>query len=174
MAGVAAPATLSLRPAVPALQSGALPAEDQDVAQDLVARACPRCAASARADAPWCTQCWLDLRPAAPVAVAAPAPVPAPAPAETPATADTAAGPYAPPAGWPCATCGATNPLAAAACTACGADFLAQLRADEPPLLVLPGVGDLTRLGRGARTGGALALLVVVLALLVLLARATA
>lgn len=45
---------------------------------DLLAKslsACPRCGAGVRADAPWCTQCFLNLRTPSP---APPAPAPAP------------------------------------------------------------------------------------------------
>ena len=72
---------------------------------------------------------------------------------------------------WPCTTCGAANPLAASACTACGAGFLAGLRATEP-LLELPGVGDLTAMSRAQRLGiafGAVVAFIVLVTLLSLL-----
>jgi hypothetical protein len=59
-------------------------------------------------------------------------------------------------AGWPCSGCGTVNGVELDACAACGTGFLAGLKRDEPPLLVLPGVGDLTRLSRGQRLGLAL------------------
>lgn len=139
---------------------------------------CPHCRAGVRPGAPWCTLCHADLRPPPP------APEPEPPrvlaipptasygpPALDPLTA-SATGPAAPSAAdptWPCATCGAANPLTAAACTACGAGFLAGLREAEGPLLELPGVGDLTRLSRGQRMGLALAVVLVVVALTALL-----
>lgn len=115
---------------------------------------CPSCGALVRADAPWCTQCFFDLRPA-------PEPQPEPLPAArvpvVPSYPDPLSGPLAPDdtvaeaKGWPCTRCGTTNPFEAAACAACGSGFLAAVREDEAPLLVLPGVGDLTRMGRGQR-----------------------
>ena len=138
--------------------------------------ACPRCAASVRPGAPWCTQCYLELRtPPLPAAAPLPVPVPAVVPVTLPAPAPAPVPVVAPEGerGWPCGTCGHRNPLEAAACTACGAGFLAELRADEPPLLVLPGVGDLTRLGRSARTGGAFGVVLVLLLLVLLVAWST-
>jgi hypothetical protein len=127
---------------------------------------CPHCGGAVRADAPWCTQCWTDLRPA-PEPVAVPAPAPAP-PAATSGDAGAA------PArrglgGWPCSRCGATNAVELDACAACGTGFLAGLRRDEPPLLALPGVGDVTRLTRGQRLGlaGGVVLLMVLLTALI-------
>jgi hypothetical protein len=70
---------------------------------------------------------------------------------------------------WPCATCGAANPLTAGACAACGAGFLSGLREAEGPLLELPGVGDLTRLSRGQRMALAFGVVLVVIALTALL-----
>lgn len=122
---------------------------------------CPSCGALVRADAPWCTQCFFDLRPA-------PEPLPDPAPAVAarvpvaPSYPDPLSAPIVdpldgptpaaePPRGWPCATCGETNPFEATACLACGAGFLSAVRDGEAPLLMLPGVGDLTRMGRGQR-----------------------
>jgi hypothetical protein len=104
------------------------------------------------------------------VAAAAPAP---------PVPSDPADGPAGvPPAkrglgGWPCSNCGAVNGVELDACAACGSGFLSGLKRDEPPLLVLPGVGDLARLSRGQRLGLAMGvvllfvLLVAVLGLLV-------
>lgn len=135
---------------------------------------CPHCRAAARPGAPWCTLCHADLRPP-------PEPEPAPllaipptasygAPALDPLTAPAAA-PVAAGAEptWPCATCGTPNPLAAGACGACGAGFLAGLREAEGPLLELPGVGDLTRLSRGQRMALAFGVVLVVIALTALL-----
>lgn len=116
---------------------------------------CPSCGALVRADAPWCTQCFFDLRPAPPAPE--PAPLPPPRVPVAPTFPDPLSGPLEPqPAapevrGWPCASCGTTNPFAATACTSCGTGFLSGVRESEAPLLVLPGVGDLTRMGRGQR-----------------------
>ena len=66
---------------------------------DLLAKslsACPRCGAGVRADAPWCTQCFLNLRTPEP-APPAPAPaVPAPPVAVDPAPAPRHAAPGPP------------------------------------------------------------------------------
>lgn len=120
---------------------------------------CPQCRGLVRPDAQWCTQCWTDLRPAPepePV-LAAPAPDGAtPAPARVPG-------------GWPCSGCGASNPVELDACAACGLGFLSGLKKTEPPLLVLPVVGDLTKLSRAQRLGaaGAVVLAIVLLTVLV-------
>ncbi|MCU1692055.1 MAG: hypothetical protein JWM64_1146 [Frankiales bacterium] len=148
---------------------------------------CPGCSAAVRPDAPWCTQCYADLRapapallpvqtpapavlsvqapapassPAAPVALRAPAPAPSPAAPVSPA---------APGACWPCSTCGAANGLDRDTCAACGAGFLSALRATEEPLLVLPVVGDLGAMSRAQRLGLAAAVVVAVLLLTALL-----
>jgi hypothetical protein len=55
--------------------------------------------------------------------------------------------------GWPCSGCGGRNPVDVDLCGECGTPFLAGLRATDAPLLVLPGVGDLARLGRGQQYG---------------------
>lgn len=123
---------------------------------------CPQCRGLVRPDAPWCTQCWTDLRPA-------PEPVPAPV-AEPVAAAPAPALARAPqPGGWPCSGCGAANPVELDACAACGLGFLSGLTKTEPPLLVLPGIGDLTKLSRAQRLGvaGLVVLVVVVLTALV-------
>ncbi len=155
--------------------------------------ACPACGAALRPDAPWCTLCFADLRPApGPGAARAPAPAAdpasaaarAPAPAADPASAaaraavavgtdDARAGTQsvAPVLGdgpsWPCSRCAAANGYERDTCRACGASFLAAVKDDEVLLLVLPGVGDLRRLGRPQRL---LLALGVVLAVLVPLA----
>lgn len=53
--------------------------------------------------------------------------------------------------------------MAAGTCPACGSGFLAALHDDEPPLLLIPGVGDLTRLSRRSRLLLALGLVLAVL-----------
>lgn len=73
---------------------------------------------------------------------------------------------------WPCTRCDTANPLSAAVCSRCGGGFLAGIRDNEQPLLVLPIVGDLGAMSRGRRLGLALALVAAVvlpLALLTLL-----
>jgi len=66
-----------------------------------------------------------------------------------------------------CSRCAAANGYERDTCGTCGASFLAAVKDDEAPLLVLPGVGDLSRLGRPQRL---LLALGVVLAVLVPLA----
>jgi hypothetical protein len=126
---------------------------------------CPHCRGAVRPDAPWCTQCWADLRAAPEPESALVARHAAPDPALPP----SADGPGRSAAGWPCSACGATNAVELDTCAGCGTGFLATLRADEPPLLLLPGVGDVTRLGRAQRLGlgAAVALTAVLLVLLV-------
>ena len=155
---------------------------------------CPSCAATLRPGAPWCTLCYTDLRPPAPVPPPA-APPTGPPPTGPPnAPHTTAYGPVAldpltapfealtqpqeeqpapqalpPTASWPCASCGAANALTDSACSACGAGFLAGLRESEGPLLELPVVGDLGALSRGQRLGLAAGVVLVVIALVALL-----
>jgi hypothetical protein len=131
---------------------------------------CPHCRGGVRPGAPWCTQCWADLRPApepapAPEPVLAVAAVPAAAPASVPARSPVSAGD----ATWPCAACGTGNPIAASTCASCGSGFLAGLRDAEGPLLELPGVGDLTRMSRGQRMLLAFGVVLVFVALTALL-----
>ncbi len=73
---------------------------------------------------------------------------------------------------WPCTRCDTANPLSASVCSSCGGGFLAGIRDNEKPLLVLPVVGDLGAMSRGRRLGLALALVAAVvlpLALITLL-----
>ena len=136
-----------------------------DLGADPRGAACPACGAALRPDAPWCTLCFADLRPA-PASPAARAAVAV-------GTDDARAGtrPVAPVLGdgpsWPCSRCAAANGYERDTCGTCGASFLAAVKDDEAPLLVLPGVGDLSRLGRPQRL---LLALGVVLAVLVPLA----
>jgi len=113
---------------------------------------CPSCGAAVRPDSPWCTLCYADLRAAPepepepvaqPIAEAAPV-LPAPAPPLVPAAAPTAT------PTWPCSSCGTPNPFDRDTCVKCGTGFLAAAH-DSGPLLELPVVGDITRLGRGQR-----------------------
>ena len=140
---------------------------------------CPSCGAMLRPDAPWCTLCYADLRPA-PVVAPAPLPASAPvvivprasygAPAVDPLTAalstvvgepvgDAAADPVA----WPCTACGYANSLERDTCLECGAGFLAAVRDAQRPTLVLPVVGDLTRMSRPRRLGLAAAAVLLLL-----------
>jgi hypothetical protein len=128
--------------------------------------ACPSCGAAVRPDSPWCTLCYADLRPKAPEPEPAPAPEPAPIAAPTVAK---------PPRGlpgdeptWPCTTCGAVNAMERSTCASCGAGFMAAAK-DDAPLLELPVVGDITRLGRGQRfaLAGGVVLAFILLTLLV-------
>ncbi len=112
---------------------------------------CSRCSAAVRAGAPWCTQCYLDLR------------VPVGVPAERPAASGSGSPVPAPPdpgpgSGWPCGACGVRNALDADCCAGCGLGFLADLRLSDTPAVVLPLVGDLLRMGRGQRAAAALGL----------------
>ena len=70
---------------------------------------------------------------------------------------------------WPCTSCRSANALADDLCGACGSPFLEGLRAIDPPLLVLPGLGDVAALSRARRlglaVGAALAVAASVLAL---------
>lgn len=154
------------------------------------ASACPQCRATVRAGAPWCTQCYLDLRPA-PEPELEPAAVPMAKRADatgihatgieatgSEVTANDAqvaqtdadrADPEAATATWPCTTCGATNAITADACAACGAGFLARLRDTEPPLLTLPGVGDVSKLSRAQGVGLAAGIVFAVILLVALL-----
>jgi ribosomal protein L40E len=113
-------------------------------------RRCPRCGALNTADAEWCGQCFTSLRE----------PEPTPRPAMTPAGAlAPAAGTEGPAGGvaagapaWPCAVCGAQNPIEADACETCGSPFAETMRGAErreavdPQIafrrsLVFPGLG---------------------------------
>ncbi len=146
---------------------------------------CPSCAAALRPGAPWCTLCYADLRPApspgVPPVTAVPAQVLGSSGTLDPLTAPASAfglpdrsragepAPPAPEATWPCVACGCANALSQDTCTACGAGFLAGLRASEGPLLELPVVGDLAALSRGQRLGLAAGVVLALLALIALL-----
>jgi hypothetical protein len=52
---------------------------------------------------------------------------------------------------WPCSSCSSANALDQDHCGACGTAFLADVARSEPPLLVLPVVGDVGRLSRTHR-----------------------
>jgi hypothetical protein len=80
----------------------------------------------------------------------------APTPAAVPPPAEPAADPT-----WPCSSCGAINPLAATHCAVCGAAFLAGVAAESRAALVLPVVGDLTKMSRAQRLLGAVTVVVI-------------
>lgn len=134
---------------------------------------CPHCRGAIRSDAPWCTQCWVDLRPPPEPVAAAPAPALVPVGAAPAAALLSGAAPDDAPRpqhrGWPCSGCGAVNAVEDDACVACGTGFLAGLRQDAPPLLALPVVGDITRLSRAQRLGMASAVVLLFALLTVLL-----
>ena len=109
---------------------------------------CPACAAAVRPDAPWCTQCWLDLR----------TPAPAPVPVDVPVDGTE-------PAGWPC-SCGARNPVEDDACAACWAGLFTVLRSGSGAVLAVPVLGDVAGLSNLQLALAAGALLPVLVALL--------
>jgi hypothetical protein len=114
---------------------------------------CPDCGGLLTAGAPWCPQCYADLRE----------PEPEPhTPGVPPARHRASDDGVTPPPGWPCRGCGTVNDLAAGACATCGEAFLAPLAGDGG----VPALSRLTALPRGARIGVALGAIVVVLALL--------
>ena len=136
--------------------------------------ACPSCGAAARSDAQWCTLCFASFRAPEPVVEALPAEPallvaaePAPEPA---VTVPIAAAPAdLTQVTWPCATCGAANPMLQLSCGTCGYGFLGR---ESAPKLVLPLVGDLFAMSRRQRLGvaaGAVAALLLPLALLTFL-----
>jgi hypothetical protein len=125
---------------------------------------CPHCRGAVRPDAPWCTQCWADLR-ARPTDVEPVPPVHPVLPAPTAAQP----GPAAAGRGWPCGACASENAVELDVCAACGTAFLSGLRAQEAALLTLPVVGDLARLGRGKQYGLAAAAVLAVALLTLLL-----
>ena len=149
---------------------------------------CPSCGAAVKHGDPWCTLCYADLRPPAPPPPPhSPPPPPAARPVPVAPPADPLTDPIAPSpsyrpsvvagpdpldAGsgptWPCAACGAVNRMERDTCAGCGLPFLSGLREQEAPLLELPVVGDLTKLGRGQRfaLAGGVVLVFVVLTLL--------
>lgn len=153
-----------------------------DVDLTSTAARCPSCNAALRPDAPWCSLCLHDLRPApAPAAVVVPAPSQPLYGAQDPLTAplldlvlppvpEAAAVavpelPVAPAAGpvatWPCVRCQAANAITELRCTVCGAAFLDG--GSTPQSLVVPGLGDLSRYSRGQRVGLACAVAVALL-----------
>jgi hypothetical protein len=63
---------------------------------------------------------------------------------------------------WPCEACGTINPMADDTCSACGRHFLAGVREQQAPLLVLPVVGDITKVSRANRYALAFGVVLVV------------
>jgi hypothetical protein len=119
------------------------------------------------------TQPLIDFLPGAVPLPSAPVdPILAPAAPAVPAASALHA-PLEPPgaeATWPCTTCGTRNPLASDRCAACQAPFLSKVAAEGRQAMVLPVVGDLTRLSRSQRLIGAFG---VVLVLVVFVALVT-
>lgn len=72
-----------------------------------------------------------------------------------------------------CSSCSEPVSLEVGVCASCGAGLFDALR-DDRPTLVLPGVGDVLRFGKGARVGVAVAFAVLVVAVLFLLITALA
>lgn len=117
-------------------------------------RRCGTCGALVVPDAEWCGQCFASLREPEPE----PEPDP-PTPTPTRTTPETPQGeerraPY-----WPCALCGAENPLDAGSCMTCGTPFAQMMRAEQnrPEVdadtvfrrsLLFPGLGH-RAVGRG-------------------------
>jgi Zn finger protein HypA/HybF involved in hydrogenase expression len=123
------------------VKAGCCHADDIVVTDDTDGR-CPRCGAHVRSDAPWCTLCYADLRPAPASAPAAVASVPV---SSVPAGADQAL-PFDPltaplalieagangelltapekVTGWPCTRCASVVSFDESACPACGTGFL--------------------------------------------------
>ena len=120
-------------------------------------RRCPSCGALVAADADWCGQCFADLRPPPP----APSQPPPPPTSGVPRTSGAAVATDAPVptseavdgAWWPCAVCGARNPLELDACARCGtpfADLMREAPSERPRAepkealawsLIFPGLG---------------------------------
>ncbi len=136
---------------------------------DLSVAACPGCGALVRPGAPWCTQCFRGLVEQPP-GLAAPAAGRVAGPARAPDSAASTLPDGAP--AWPCSGCGTATPMSDDTCSGCGLGFLAQVRSEERPLLVLPGLGDVSRRSRGqlaAAACGAVLLVVLLFLLLFLL-----
>ncbi|MFL6137491.1 MAG: hypothetical protein ACJ74O_06790 [Frankiaceae bacterium] len=142
---------------------------------------CPRCAALVPAGAPWCGQCYADLRPptppepdphpdplTAPLALieAGLAPLAGPAVATAPARETPGAGsadPADPPVRrptWPCLRCQHVNDVDDDACRRCGGGFLAGV---EQADIALPGIGRARSMERSHKialiVGGSVALM---------------
>lgn len=141
------------------VKAGPCPADDIVVSEETDTR-CPKCGAHVRSDAPWCTLCYADLRPAPAPVPAAVASMPASAEQPAPVAVDPLTAPLAlleeggedhqPTApekvtGWPCTGCGAVVSFDESACPACGTGFL-DGASGEPDIAQRIG-------GRGISTG---------------------
>ena len=137
-----------------------------------------------RAEATFCGQCYADFRPAPPPVQSAPL-TPAPNAAYGPPAPDPLTAPLLDvvlPAGavpvqghapvpaqptktatWPCSRCDAVNELTAVVCHICSAPFLVTVAEESKVALVLPGIGDISRYGRGQRAGIAFMALMIIL-----------
>lgn len=109
---------------------------------------CPSCHGSVRADASWCLQCHLDLRPKPEAVLAATV-----QPALSPGQAAPSRGRHPRPSGWPCAPCGTENDFGSTTCETCGSAFLVELQSDVIAPLRLPLIGDISSLRKGATYG---------------------
>lgn len=151
-----------------AFKAGGCPADDIVVTEEKDGR-CPRCGAHVRADAPWCTLCYADLRPAPkPVAMAAASPASAAAeelaalaydPLTAPLalveagghgqvsggtpteTAESAASEKV--SGWPCTRCDTVVSFDESVCSSCGTGFL-DGAAGEPDFVQRIGAGGIS------------------------------
>ena len=140
-----------------------------------------------RPDAPWCTQCFFDLRAPepAPEPVRHSAPVTAPptaaygAPAPDPLTAPLAVltgeqtvpgqvGAEEPERTWPCSSCQTENGYDLDECSACGTGFLDGIHEGDVSL-VIPGVGDIAQMTRNKAMGLAFAGIGVVMLLVLVI-----
>ena len=113
-------------------------------------RRCPSCDALVAPDAEWCGQCFADLRSRDEAQPASAAPPARGGTAED--GDDVAASDVDARAWWPCAVCGARNPIELDACARCGTPF-ADLMRDAPEVksaepkealawsLIFPGLG---------------------------------
>lgn len=90
-------------------------------------RRCPSCGALVAADAEWCGQCFADLRPPRSTQPADPAPEASPTVADRrdvgAGASDAVDGAW-----WPCAACGARNPIELDTCARCGTPFADLMR----------------------------------------------
>jgi hypothetical protein len=136
---------------------------------------CRACGAAVPDQAQWCSLCYADLRPPAPVRepVSVPAGPSTPAGVADPAAADAPAQPARTPQPprqeprWPCPRCGVSVLMSLEACPDCGAGFLAG--ATDTTATRLPLVGDVQRMNHGQRllVGGAISIVLMVVFVLI-------
>ena len=155
---------------------------------------CPRCGAHVRSDAPWCTLCYADLRPAPPpaaISVSVPGGVSAPAAEEgVPAELDPLTAPLAlveavaggshaggdaqlasaptKAVGWPCTRCETVVPFDDSECPACGSGFLDGASGDADFVQRIGGRGISTGTQVMIMAGGSIGLVALITALLFL------